>query len=147
MAQITNDEVCSATWNPGEWPYITRCVLRANHGEHQHRDRKGRAPTVRVYMTENVHEAMMRSQAADAVVTILTSPDHRGPTLHRDKTRTLAMVWPTLAAALAGLVQAHDKDVPSALRRALAIITENESPGRGRGLTLSPLPMSGDDHD
>lgn len=34
-------ERCPATWNPGVWPYTTRCVLNANHNNYLHHDRHG----------------------------------------------------------------------------------------------------------
>lgn len=33
-------ERCPVTWNPGVWPYTTRCVAEANHGPN-HLDRHG----------------------------------------------------------------------------------------------------------
>ena len=37
MGKFKRDaERCPVTWNPGEWPYATRCNLRARHGKKTH---------------------------------------------------------------------------------------------------------------
>lgn len=42
VASKTRDaERCPVTWNPGVWPYTTRCVLNANHNNYLHHDRHG----------------------------------------------------------------------------------------------------------
>jgi hypothetical protein len=102
---------CPFTWNPGEWPYLTRCSLQPHSGVHV--DGRGRK-----------HEEEPGFGPAEAVVTILTSPDYRSPTLHRDKLRTLAMEWPALAAALGALVKESGLEVPSPLRRAADVIAK-----------------------
>lgn len=33
---------CSVSWNPGTWPYATRCSLQHGHGGAVHKDRHGR---------------------------------------------------------------------------------------------------------
>ena len=116
--KIINDGTCEFTWNPGQWPYLTRCSFAQGHGG-QHVDGKSRTHSDVPATTPQ--EILI---AVDSVVTILASPDHRGPSLHRDKTRTLAMEWPELAAALASLVFACEKEVPSPLRRALKVMIE-----------------------
>lgn len=106
---------CSFTWNPGEWPYITRCVL-APHNYPKHVDHKQRScgPKTRFDIGEELQ----------AVIEVLTNPDNRGPSLHRDKLRTLAMEWPILAAVLGALLQRAHGEVPSSLRRAMKAVSD-----------------------
>lgn len=33
-------ERCKVRWNPGKWPYVTRCILDAGH-LHEHEDKHG----------------------------------------------------------------------------------------------------------
>lgn len=34
---------CDFTWNPGEWPYVTRCILEEGHdNQKKHMDNNGR---------------------------------------------------------------------------------------------------------
>lgn len=115
----TKEPTCTFTWNPGEWPYITRCVLPPGHTERHHTDRLGRPVALSM-----AHRA---DNWANAVVGVLTTPDHRSATLHRDKIHILAMNWPTLAAALASLIEAHGKAVPVPLRRARDTIERETS--------------------
>lgn len=103
------EPTCTQTWNPGEWPYVTRCVMAPEH-PHNHYDRRGRSMPAEAHETTN--------NWADAVVDILTTSDYRSATLHRDKIQVLAMQWPTLASALAALVESRGKEVPAPLRRA-----------------------------
>lgn len=110
----TQDSTCPFTWNPGEWPYATRCQFGEGHPG-RHLDKRGRAWIPR---SDEV------GTAAAGVVQVVTDPDHRGPSLHRDKLRTLAMEWPTLAAVLAGLVEASGAEVPAPLRRARRLLAE-----------------------
>jgi hypothetical protein len=32
---------CTVRWNPGHWPYVTRCVLDAPHSDAPHEDING----------------------------------------------------------------------------------------------------------
>lgn len=113
------DSTCTFTWNPGEWPYITRCVLTPGHTEHQHTDRHGRPHGAsRMHRVDNW---------VDAVVDVLTIPDHRSPCLHSEKLHRLAMEWPTLAGALASLIEARGIAVPVTLRRARDTIERETS--------------------
>lgn len=112
------EPTCTFTWNHGEWPYITRCVLATGHEEH-HADRHGRPHAAsRMHRVDNW---------VNAVVAVLTEPDHRSACLHREKLHRLAMEWPTLAAALAALIAVRGVAVPDSLRRARDVIEREQS--------------------
>jgi hypothetical protein len=116
---MTKDQQqCSFTWNPGAWPYLTRCT-NVPHPTGKHVDRLGR-----------VHEQVSHSieplcGEVEALIAILTEPSYRSPSLHRDKCRTLAIEWPGLAAVLGALIQAAGREVPAPLRRAMKIVEES----------------------
>lgn len=38
---VRDAERCPVTWNPGVWPYTTRCMLNVNHTGDKHLDRHG----------------------------------------------------------------------------------------------------------
>jgi hypothetical protein len=60
-------ERCPATWNPGVWPYTTRCVWKAGHEGLRHVDRDGNTYTETVEQHRFSFEASNR-QLADHLV-------------------------------------------------------------------------------
>lgn len=107
------EETCSVEWNPEVWPYVARCAGKPGHAGDEHVSRGGA-----VYVELSARDCI--DQSVRTIVTLLIAPDYRSPSLHRDKLRTLAMEWPSLAAALGMLVGSVGQEVPSPLRRALA---------------------------
>jgi hypothetical protein len=63
-----------------------------------------------------------RSDAIEALLTTVVVPSRRGPILHSEKLRRLAVEWPDLAARLGTLAEVYDRDVPASLRRAMMIV-------------------------
>lgn len=111
---MLTEGVCSFTWNPGAWPYIARCHLAEGHA----------GPHLSTRGTRYLPDHDTLDGATQHLLRVLTDPDYRGPSLHRDKLRTLALEWPTLAAALGMVVRASGAEVPSPLRRAMTVLAQ-----------------------
>jgi hypothetical protein len=65
---------------------------------------------------------MTVNDAVRLLVLAASGGEHGGSRYHQDQCVRLAMQWPSLAAALADLLEANDYGVPSAFRSARAVM-------------------------
>lgn len=91
------DPRCRSVWGTGRWPYAQRCVLVAGH-EGNHRGQYG---------NENAYDTLQA-----------LSDELGGTTRTHEKCHQLAVQWPALAAALAGVLREYGHPVPGIFRSA-----------------------------
>lgn len=113
---------CEFSWNPGVWPYLTRCVKDLGHaGDHESR-------TEKTYPAQLVvaDGAGRRLAAGQAIVDVLLS-DKTDRRLLREKHHVLAVEWPALAAVLNGLLESYGAENPfPSFRRAEQVVRSEQ---------------------
>jgi hypothetical protein len=83
-------------------------------------------------------EAVTKDEAVRLLLMTAGGTEHTNERWHKDNCARLAMQWPSLAAALAEVLVAHDKPVPQPFRAA-ANVMRGEMPV---GAPVLPLPAT-----